>query len=247
MFAYSQLRRFFEALRRHSDVFSFAGAVDSGRVGTPRTTIMRHDVDIDVEAAVAMAGVEEELGIRSTFFFLVGCDTYNVATAANRAHLRRLAERGFEVALHFDPLLYSDRPDGALAAAADREAEWLADISGAPVRSVSIHNPSVHGRYPRFDKYINAYDPDYFDADRYLSDSCMGFRGKDPLEFVRKAEHECLQILLHPFHYSGSGGGYPECYAEFLKRFAARIDETMQVNPTYVSQMGGRSLLGTRE
>jgi len=243
VFAYPQLKSFFEELLRHSDVMSFASAVDKGRAGTPRTTILRHDVDIDVDAAMALADIEEGYGIRSTFFFLTGCDTYNVATASNRRHLRGLAERGFEVSLHFDPLLYSEQSDENLVAAVEREAQWLADISGQPVRSVSIHNPSVHGRFPRFENYLNAYDPQFFDPDYYLSDSCMNFRGKDPLEFLRRAEHHGLQILLHPFHYSEGGGGYPDCYAEFLRRFAARIDEGMKVNQTYVRQMEGRSLL----
>lgn len=243
MFAYSQLRQFFEELLRHSEVMSFAAAVDSGRAGTPRTTILRHDVDIDVDAAAAIAGIEQEYGISSTFFFLTGCDTYNVATATNRAHLRGLAERGFEVALHFDPLVYPAQSDDDLLAAVRREADWLGDISGQAVRSISVHNPSIHGRFPRFEGFINAYDREYFDPDFYLSDSCMSFRGKDPLEFVRKAERHGLQILLHPFHYSENGGGYPEGYRQYFERLAARIGETMKVNHGYVSQMDGRSLI----
>lgn len=243
MFAYSNLRRFFEELLRHSDVFSFAGAIEAQRVAAPRTTILRHDVDVDVEPAVELAKVEAEYGIRSTFFFLTGCDTYNVASAANRRHIRWLAEQGFEVGLHFDPLLHPDLPDDGLQPALDKEADWLADISGVPVRSISLHNPSAHGRYPRFSGYINAYDPEFFDPDSYLSDSCMDFRGKDPLDFVRTAEQRMIQILLHPIHYSEAGSGYPECYASFLKRFADRIDSVMQLNQTYVRQMGGRLLL----
>ena len=242
MFAYRELRRFFEELLKHSEVFSFAGAIEAGRVGTARTTILRHDVDIDVDAAAALADVEAEYGIRSTFFFLTGCDTYNVASAASRRHLRRLAERGFEIALHFDPLLYPELGDDELLPAARREAEWLSQIADAPVRALSLHNPSTHGRYPRFDGFINAYDPPFFDPEFYLSDSCMGFRDKDPFDFVRLAGQHGLQVLLHPFHYSDTGGGYPECYAAFLKRFAKRIDDTMQVNQTYVRQMAGRPL-----
>ena len=242
MFAYAELRRFFEELRRHADVFSFAGAIEAGRVGTPRTAILRHDVDIDVEAAVAMAEVEAGQGVRSTFFFLTGCDTYNLASAVNRRHLRGLADDGFEVALHFDPLLYPELGNDDLLPAVRKEAEWLGDIAGRPVKAISLHNPSQHGRYPAFEGFINAYDPQFFDPDRYISDSCMGFRDKDPFEFVRKAEEGQIQVLLHPFHYSEGGGGYPTLYAAFLERFADGIDATMQVNRTYKAQMAGRPL-----
>jgi hypothetical protein len=243
MFAYSELKSFFRELIGRCDVFTFAGAVDAGRAGTPRTAILRHDVDVDVEAAVALTEVEAELGIRSTLFFLTGADTYNLASATNRRHLRRLAENGFEVALHFDPLLYPDCGDDELMPALQREADWLADISGQPVRSVSLHNPSTHGRYPRFEGFLNAYDPMFFDPDFYLSDSCMSFRGKDPFEFVKKADEHALQVLLHPLLYSETGALYPELFGRFLNRFADRIDETLQVNATYVEQMGGRSLM----
>jgi peptidoglycan/xylan/chitin deacetylase (PgdA/CDA1 family) len=242
IFAHAELRRFFAALASHSEVLSFAAAIDAGRSLAPRTAILRHDVDIDIEAAVAMAEIEAEFGIRSTFFFLTGCDTYNAASAANRRHLRRLTEQGFEVALHFDPLLYPGLADEELLPAVRREADWLGEIAGRPVRSISLHNPSVHGRYPAFKDFINAYDPAFFDPKRYLSDSCMGFRGKDPFEFIREREQQPVQILLHPFHYSDRGGGYPELYTRFLKRFADRIDETMKVNDTYVRQMDGRPL-----
>lgn len=243
MFAYRDVKLFFGELLKHSEVFSFASVIDAGRVGTPRTTIMRHDVDIDIEAAVELAQIEAECGIRSTFFFLTGCDTYNVASSINRRHLQKLATEGFDIGLHFDPLLYPELTNDDLLPAVRKEVNWLSSIAGRQVLSISLHNPSTHGRYPLFPGFINAYEPDFFDPDFYLSDSCMQFRDKDPLEFIRKAEHHCLQILLHPFHYSEAGAGYPECYSAFLKRFAARIHESMQVNKTYVRQMNGRPLL----
>jgi hypothetical protein len=47
---------------------------------------------------------------------------------------------------------------------------------GEKIESVSIYNPSVLGKYPLFEEYINAYDPRIFGEDRYISDSEQNFR-----------------------------------------------------------------------
>src|SRR5579859_3672042 len=68
--------------------------------------ILRHAVDLDILPARRLAELEAEVGVRSTFFFLVSGHTYNPASIQNRPHLRALVNLGFEIGLHFDPTLY---------------------------------------------------------------------------------------------------------------------------------------------
>lgn len=243
MFSYKELREFFAKLSATATVLPFDAAARQGMLTSANTVIMRHDIDVDIYAAMRVAEIESEFDIRSTFFFLTGCEMYNLASPAGRQALRSLVENGFEVGLHFDPLLYPEASGQGLSTAVEREAAWIADISGQAVRSISLHNPSVHKQFPRFDGFINAYDPAFFDPDFYMSDSCMGFRGKDPFKFVELVRERSLQILLHPFHYSEDGGGYPGLYRAYIDRLARRIDDAMQVNSTFVQQMGGRPLI----
>ncbi|MGL4729462.1 MAG: hypothetical protein ACRCWO_11980 [Bosea sp. (in: a-proteobacteria)] len=202
--------------------------------------ILRHDIDLDVEMAVRLAETEASIGIRSTILFLTTCDSYNVSSATNRAHLRALDKDGFEVGLHFDPTIYGDPSIEVLAEKAADERKLLEDIIGAAVKSVSLHNPSIHGRYVLFPGWINAYDPAIFDEDCYLSDSRMKFR-HEPVAFFAERVHKTCQLLLHPMHYSVDGGPYPNPILSHIERQAGDLDAMFRVNSTYqevVSETG---------
>lgn len=151
--------------------------------------------------------------------------------------LRQMADEGFEVALHFDPQVYGDADDVALARHARTEGDILADIIGQPVNSVSLHNPSVHGNFLLLDGWNNAYDPAIFAPDRYLSDSRMQFRS-DPLEFVAQGAERTVQLLLHPLHYTLDGDRYPQPMLNYLERQTRTVDSIFQVNSEYQAQVG---------
>ena len=232
IFEHSKLRSFFELLTTHNKVVPLRDC------GEEPCVIMRHDVDYDVQAAVDLAEIEEDQGLRSTYFFLTTSPLYNVAAPLNRRRLLELHGRGFEIGLHFDPLVYGDLDDAAMLPRAQHEIETLEAIVGAPVRSISIHNPSAHGKFPSFEGFNNAYDESYFAPGRYLSDSCMEFRDKDPFEFFAQPVSEIVQVLLHPLHYAETEQGYSDIFAGLVRRFSETLDREASVNPTY---MKGRS------
>ncbi len=109
---------------------------------------------------------------------------------------------GFEIGLHFDPTLYPKESVEGLKEKAIFEASIVEFVTGKKVKSISLHNPSIHGQYPMFGGFRNAYAPEYFQPENYMSDSRMSFRDKNPYEFIKKAATNKLQILLHPIHYS---------------------------------------------
>lgn len=108
-----------------------------------------------------------------------------------------MIEMGHEIGLHFDPTLYTDN----LESAVKKEADILSFAIQAKVRSISLHNKSVHGQYPMFKDFVNAYDPKLFSDKTYISDSRFDFRGKDPFEFINNIDSGTVQVLLHPLHY----------------------------------------------
>jgi hypothetical protein len=216
------------------------------RRGTPRplaeadvadagSILLRHDIDYDLEAADAIRRIEEEAGVRSSFLFLVSTDFYNVASASNRRFLRDLVERGFDVGLHFDPDVHGDRPlDHAFSA----ERALLESITGRPLRSVSLHNPSAHQRYVSFDGVVNAYDPRWFGADRYMSDSSRRWR-RDPFAFLASDRPAVVQVLTHPIHFSADGGTYRPQFERMAKNWSDRLhDYALRYNATYRDECG---------
>lgn len=200
--------------------------------------VLRHDVDFDIDLAYQLALIETECNVRSTFFILTTCNTYNPLSAINRIKLYEMANMGFEIGLHFDPTVYGDVNESQMKTFVDQEAKILFSITGSPVKSVSLHNPSIHGQYPLFEGYNNAYDPRIFSDSSYLSDSRMDFRGKNLYEFVEKVKDRPIQILLHPLHYSDNGlDRYPDIFCNHIKRYTDAIDDSFRVNSTYVEQI----------
>ena len=196
--------------------------------------ILRHDVDLDVEMAVSLARREAALGLGGVYFFLVSCPTYNVLDVEVRRMIREIADLGFEVGLHFDPTLYHDTE---LEEAVKKEAEILSFATGQDITSVSLHNPSVHGRFPLFQDFLNAYDPKFFDDPYYLSDSCRQFRGKDPFTFIELAKERMVQVLLHPMHYAADGGGYDKIMRICIEGRLQSIEQQFSVNKTFVREV----------
>ena len=112
--------------------------------------ILRHDIDLDIPLAYEMAMVEEEIGIRSTFFIMTTSHFYNPTSSKNREYLFAMAQKGFEIGLHFDPTIYGNADLEELKVHADRECSILESVIGHNITSISLHNPSVTGKFPMF-------------------------------------------------------------------------------------------------
>jgi hypothetical protein len=196
--------------------------------------ILRHDVDFTLEAAWELSRVEERAGVRSTYFVLLTSHYYNPASSRGRWILRDLARRGFEVGLHFDPVVYEDSGIDDLAEQFDAERRFLRALAGDEVRSVTIHCPTSHGLYPMFPGVVNAYDPRWFGPDRYLSDSLRRWR-RNPIDFVRSAAAlGRVQVLTHPLHYSADGGGYVAAMSRLSESWTAEAHAYLyEKNQTY--------------
>ena len=182
-----------------------------------------------------MANIQYEMGIKATYFILTSCEYYNVISKNSRRLLKEIIEMNHEVGLHFDPSIYSDNINEEFV----QEVNILSYAIGQKVRSVSLHNPTSHGQYPLFNGFVNAYDTKFFSDSNYISDSCFSFRGKNPFEFIKGVDKSMIQILLHPLHYTNSGGGYDEIMVNSFKR---RMKETSKefslFNKVFKEQIG---------
>ena len=205
--------------------------------------ILRHDVDFDLRPAYNLSVIEKECGVESTFFIMTTCITYNPLSLANRKMISEMACNGFEIGLHFDPTVYGNISLNELKSKVDMEAKILESIVNQEIGSISLHNPFVHGQYPIFEGYKNAYHKDIFSGEVYMSDSCMNFRDKKPFEFVKKSKKQPIQILLHPLHYTENGGNYLEIFANFILNVIEMIDKNFKVNSTYSSLIGNEKLI----
>lgn len=166
-----------------------------------RFCLLRHDIDVSPGRALAVARLEAERGVASTYAVLLTGEFYNPLEADTRAILLEIAALGHEIGLHFDAAWHRIEDEASLPRALAWEAGILSGLLGdRPVRMFSFHNttPFVLGcRERRYAGLWNAYAGALQDGTDYTSDS-NGYwihrRWADLLE----AGPERIHLLTHP-------------------------------------------------
>jgi hypothetical protein len=148
------------------------------RAPQPGDVIMRHDVDLSLAAAVAVAEVEAEEGAWSTYFLMTRSVFYNLDSHDGAAAVARLRALGHRIAHH------AVWPDVDL------------DDRFEPV--VAWHNPDPEYMQADIAGAVNVMQPPFFDPDHYRSDSNQLWRHGCPHDELRAGRFEWLQLLTHP-------------------------------------------------
>jgi hypothetical protein len=187
--------------KRDYQFASFAEVERLLETGRP-FVLMRHDIDMSLEAALRMARQEADLGVRSTYFFLVRTDNYNVFSKDGSDTIHRILDLGHHLGLHFDCASYSARvPPGVLARACALEAGMLEQWFGKPVSIVSYHRPDA--RVLTGDPALSAPLPHTYmglfrNRIRYLSDSGGRWGNGSPTASAEFSRGLPLHVLVHP-------------------------------------------------
>jgi hypothetical protein len=144
----------------------------------PGDLLLRHDVDLSLDAALTLAVLEAEAGAQATYFLMTQSVFYNLGSPEGEHALVRLRELGHRVGLHavYPRLELDDRFDPVVA--------W--------------HNPDPEFMREPLDGAVNVMQPEYFDPDHYRSDSNQHWRSGCPHEELTGGSFEWLQLLTHP-------------------------------------------------
>lgn len=228
-FTYSAYRELLGLLRKQNYVFTDY----HNYANFPRCVILRHDIDQSLSAAVQVAELEAEEGVRSTYFVLLRTDFYNAASKASQRALQRIHSLGHEIGLHFDEVAYSSATEPLQAeqmlSLIPFEAELLSKICGVPITTVSMHRPSkatLEADY-RIPGMVNSYGQTFFHDFKYLSDSRRHWR-EPVLDIVRSGEYDRLHILTHAFWYCEREQTIAETVGSFIR--SGNKDRYRQVN-----------------
>jgi hypothetical protein len=140
--------------------------------------LLRHDVDLSLDAALRLAELESHAGAQATYFLMTRSVFYNLASHEGERALARLRELGHRVGLHaVHPHL---------------------DLDGRFDRVVAWHNPDPDFMREPLDGAVNVMQAPYFDPDHYRSDSNQHWRSGCPHEGLAAGRFEWLQLLTHP-------------------------------------------------
>lgn len=192
---------------------------------------LRHDVDLCLQRAADMARVEQEEGVKSTYYVLLNTQFYNLFAEESRRALRVILACGHKIGLHFDAAYYPDDPK-LLEEAAGRECAILEMAIEGPVESISFHRPAraLQGRPGLIAGRAHAYEPRFFSQLVYYADSQGCWRFGHSLDDKRLQKPRALQLVTHPIWWFQKGEGVVEKMELFRKKIAQRARREMAEN-----------------
>jgi hypothetical protein len=166
----------------------------------PGEVLLRHDVDLSLDAALALAELEHGLGIGATYFLMTRSEFYNLDAVSGERALGRLRTLGHRVGLHavWPHVDQDDRFDRVLA--------W--------------HNPEAEYMREPVDGFVNVMQTPW--ADIYRSDSNQHWRQGCPHEELRAHAFERVQLLTHPEIWAYEGSTMRETMLAMLDAERAR-------------------------
>jgi hypothetical protein len=142
----------------------------------PGDLLLRHDVDLSLEAAVRLAELEAEEDAPATYFLMTQSLFYNLASPVGERAVERIRELGHRIGLH---------------------AVWpRAELDDRFDPVVAWHNPDPPYMREPIDGAANVMEERF--SSSYRSDSNQHWRSGCPHDDLRAGEFEWLQLLTHP-------------------------------------------------
>ena len=171
------------------DLDHFAELLDAAQAGGYRFThfdrppkpgdlLLRHDVDLSLDAALRLAELEARHEATATYFLMTESLFYNLASPEGADAIARLRELGHRVGLH------AVHPHVVLDERFDPVVAW--------------HNPDPEYMTAPVDGAVNVMQSGFFDPSTYRSDSNQRWRSGCPHEELRAGSFPWLQLLTHP-------------------------------------------------
>jgi hypothetical protein len=169
-----------------------------------KNLLMRHDVDFSVHRSYALAKIEAEEGVHSTYFLWPHCKYYNLFEEEIVEIVDKIIELGHDIGLHFDYDFYKKQRLSILDAI-EREGKLLECIFGVYPEAISFHNitKSANEMFEEYQSYSaicgmwNAHSNYIRENYEYVSDSNGYWRFKR-LEDVLIESERNLHVLIHP-------------------------------------------------
>ena len=175
--------------------------------------ILRHDIDFDIEYAYQISLLEDELGVKSTYFFLLHSRSYNLLEDSHLKMIESIKSRGHHISIHFDPTLYKD-----IEAGLQKEKDLFEKLFDVQVKYISIHRPAeiFLNNHNAIAGVNHTYQPMYFKKIKYFADSQGQFRYGHPAKSKEFETLETIQLLIHPIWWVTEGPDPLSKLHEFL-------------------------------
>jgi len=163
--------------------------------------ILRHDVDVSLDAALKIGKIESDLGICSTFFILFHAELYNPFSLNSSKIVSKLIKMGHKIGLHYHSTFFVENnldPSTNIA----KEIELMESHYKTTIKVVSSHDSSISKKIllnlP--EGVVDAHSEEFIKNRKYFSDSVQNWREGCLCQNYTK--YEKLQVLTHPIWWT---------------------------------------------
>ena len=163
--------------------------------------LWRHDVDASLNRGLALAKIEHEEGLKSTYFINLHSQFYNINEISQFKIINKILSLGHEIGLHLDFSFYNIKSKKKLDQVITYESKYLEYLFKKKPVAFSFHNPSTHSLSFDEDRYgglINCYSKKFKTNLAYISDSNGYWRFKRLKNILQLAKDNSIQVLTHP-------------------------------------------------
>lgn len=178
--------------------------------------ILRHDIDFSLQDALRIAKIENELGIKSTYFVLLHSELYNPLGIVSSKIISKILNLGHKIGLHYDELFFTEH-NADITNAIKSEIKLLENHFNTDVNVITRHNPSIRGEKISINlpsNVVDAMSEKFTVGRKYLSDSVQYWRENC---FCTHQNDSELQITTHPVLWTDEGLSRSQILPSVLK------------------------------
>jgi hypothetical protein len=201
----------------------------NGNLSNKISLVIRHDIDVDVTAALRMAELEQENGIISTYFISMRSPFYNPFSLPNVSKINQIHQLGHDIATHINVKLTVGNP-------LDDIRILQSNFPFLNTQIATVHHP---GSMEAIKKMIDipvinsTYAQLFDDTVGYISDSTGRWRYGHPLDTESLRARKSLIMLTHPIWWIENGVTPREKITNLLKKERFDISDIENFLPTF--------------
>ena len=188
--------------------------------------LIRHDIDISPQAALNMARLEHQLGIRTSYYVRLHAPFYNAFEEETCRVLSEIAALGHELGLHYEPGFF-ERLGRDVARGIAGDIRAFESLFGFRSASVSQHEPSVGPLVKTLpDGYPCAYQAHLVVDMPYFGDS--GFHWREGCVCTKIGRYPQIHTLIHPHSWDRDPIPWQDVLRQWGRRQAERACQVME-------------------
>lgn len=195
-FTLSNYRKILRIAKSNNKQFRFFNQLDN----RDKFYLWRHDLEFSPDIALEMAKMENQEGIKSTYFIQLHSYFYNTFEKEILLAIMNISSLGHQLGLHFNTHFYNIKSENKLDYYIKQDKGILETLLNRKISVFSFHNTNTFLLSCDKEKYgglINVYSGYFKNEVGYCSDSTGIWRYERLEDRLHENKDNKLQVLIH--------------------------------------------------